>query len=292
MNSSSLSDRNKAIFLLVVSSLLWSLGGVFIKLVKINPIAISGLRSLISALFIMIVTRRFKMNFTKDQIIGSIFYAGTVILFVSATKLTTSANAIMLQYTAPIYVAFFSYGLLKERILPIDWISMIIVIFGMILFFIGKISYSGMVGNVLAILSGITFAGLAIYMRRQKDTSPIDSIIIGNIFTFIVCIPFIPWGGIDRNSVLGLLFLGTIQLGVPYILYSIAIRSITAFEAVLIPVLEPILNPVWTFLVLGEKPNFWAIIGGTIVILAVTLNQIYKIKNIKYSLDIGEDYEG
>jgi len=273
-------EREKAILLLIISSILWSLGGVLIKLVNWNPIAIAGSRSIVSALFIIIVTKRIKIEFTKDQLICSFFYALTVILFVSANKLTTSANAIMLQYTAPIYVAFLSYAFLKEKIYPIDWISIIFVMIGMILFFIGKVTFNGLLGNFVAILSGVTFAALAIFMRRQKDRSPIDSIIIGNIFTAIISIPYMFKGRPDNLSLLGILLLGTIQLGLPYILYSIAIKSITAFEAVLIPVIEPILNPIWTFLVLGEKPTVWAILGGIIVLSSVTVNQIYKLRKI------------
>lgn len=284
-----LNERKGAIILLILSSILWSLGGVFIKLVNLNPIAIAGFRSIISAIFIILVTRRFKFDFSKDQIICAIFYSLTVFLFVGATKLTTAASAIMLQYTAPIYVAFLSYALLKERILMIDWISSFFVIIGMLLFFIGKLSFNNLLGNLLAILSGISFAGLAIFMRKQKDKSPIDSIIIGNILTGIVALPFSFNKVPDKFSIFGLILLGTIQLGLPYMLYSRAIKSINAFEAVLIPVIEPILNPIWTLIVLNERPTVWTIFGGTIVLLSVTLNQIYKINTAK---KLGDAYGG
>jgi len=257
---------------------LWSLGGVFIKLVQWNPIAIAGMRSLISTIFIVSVVRKVKLNFSKDMILGALAYTATVILFVSATKLTTSANAIMLQYTAPIFVAFLSYVILEEEIEKVDWITIVVVFFGMILFFVGKLETKNLLGNLFAILSGITFALIAIYMRKQKDKSPIESIILGNIITAIVSIPFMLQSMPSKMSWLGLLLLGTIQLGLPYILYSKAIKSVTAIEAVLIPVIEPLLNPVWTFIVLNERPGIWAIIGGFIVLMAITLNQVYKLK--------------
>ena len=270
--------RNEAVLLLIFSSILWSLGGVFIKLVQWNPIAIAGMRSLISTIFIVSVVRKVKLDFSKDMILGALAYTATVILFVSATKLTTSANAIMLQYTAPIFVAFLSYVILEEEIEKVDWITIVVVFFGMILFFVGKLETKNLLGNLFAILSGITFALIAIYMRKQKDKSPIESIILGNIITAIVSIPFMLQSMPSKMSWLGLLLLGTIQLGLPYILYSKAIKSVTAIEAVLIPVIEPLLNPVWTFIVLNERPGIWAIIGGFIVLMAITLNQVYKLK--------------
>ncbi|KRQ85804.1 threonine and homoserine efflux system [Caloramator mitchellensis] len=271
-------DRNRAVLFLVLSSILWSLGGVFIKLVQWNPIAIAGMRSLISAIFLIVVVRKVKFNRSKDQIICALTYAATVILFVSATKLTTAANAIMLQYTAPIFVAFLSYIVLKEKVEKIDWITIFIVFLGMILFFIGKLETKNFLGNLLSILSGITYALLAIYMRKQKDKSPEESLIIGNLITAVISIPFMLQSMPSKMSWLGLLLLGTIQLGLPYLLYAKAIKHITAIEAVLIPVIEPLLNPLWTFLVLNERPTPWALLGGFVVLSAITFNQVYKLK--------------
>lgn len=260
-----------AILLLIATAILWSLGGIFIKWVQWNPVAIAGMRSAISAVFLFLVIKKPKLSFSKDQIICAISYAATVISFVTATKMTTAANAILLQYTAPIYVALLSYLVLKEKIKKIDWGTIAVVIGGMVLFFIDDIDITSYLGNLWAIFSGISFAMVALYMRRQKEASPIESILLGNILTAIIGIPFMLQSMPTSSSWVGLALMGTIQLGLPYVLYAIAIKSVTAIEAVLIPVIEPIINPIWVFLILGEVPGKWAVVGGIIVITAVTI---------------------
>jgi drug/metabolite transporter (DMT)-like permease len=201
---------------------------------------------------------------------GALFYALTVILFVLANKLTSAANAILLQYTGPIYVAIFSWMFLKEKVTKIDWIAIIAVIIGMCLFFIDELSADGIVGNFIAILSGMAFAGLAISLRMQKDESPLESILLGNILTGIFGFAWLYQSmPLQQESIIGLLLLGIVQLGIPYILYAKAIQHVTALESILIPVLEPLLNPLWVFLASGIIPGTGAFIGGAIVVMAI-----------------------
>ncbi|MGE5498549.1 MAG: DMT family transporter, partial [Syntrophothermus sp.] len=131
--------HKKAVLFLIITAVLWSLGGVLIKWVPLSPLAIAGMRSLISFLFIMIAFRP-KLKFSGIKIAGGFTYASVVILFVIANKMTTAANAILLQYTAPVYVALFGYWFLKEKITRTDWISIILVLCGMVLFFLDKLS--------------------------------------------------------------------------------------------------------------------------------------------------------
>jgi drug/metabolite transporter (DMT)-like permease len=180
----------------------------------------------------------------------------TVILFVLANKLTSAANAILLQYTGPIHVAIFSWMFLKEKVTTIDWIAIIAVFAGMCLFFIDDLSTDGMLGNVIAILAGMAFAGLAISLRMQKDDSPLESILLGNIVTGIFGFAWLYQSmPMNQDSIIGLLLLGIVQLGIPYILYAKAIQHVTALESILIPVLEPLLNPLWVFLASGQIPS-------------------------------------
>ncbi|KPU43046.1 EamA-like transporter family protein [Oxobacter pfennigii] len=262
--------RYKAIFSLVIAALMWSTGGVLIKLVNWNPIAISGLRSAIAALVILCVIKKPKISFSFYQIAGAVAYTSTLILFVTANKMTTAANAILLQYTAPIYVAIFSAWFLKEKITLLDWFTIFAVIGGMVLFFMDSVTAGNLTGNILAILSGICFAALAMLMRKQKNESPLESIFIGNIMIALVSIPFMFKTMPDTKSLIGLFILGVFQIGIPYIFYSYAIKNVTALEAVLIPVLEPVLNPVWVFLVVGEIPGVWSVVGGIIVLFFIT----------------------
>lgn len=263
-------ERYKAIALLVITAVLWSMGGLLIKLINWNPIAIAGVRSAIAALLILIVIRKPKITWSFNQIGGAIAYAGTVILFVMANKMTTAANAILLQYTAPVYVAIFGAWFLKEKVKWIDWVTIFFVIGGMLLFFIDRVSAGGLAGNIIAIISGIFFAGTAMFMRKQKNESPLESIFLGNVLTALICSPFMFGSMPDASSWAGLLILGIVQLGISYILYSIAIKNVTALEAVLVPVIEPILNPIWVLIVMGEKPGVWSLVGGFIVLFFIT----------------------
>ncbi|MBA1336230.1 MAG: hypothetical protein HPY66_2475 [Firmicutes bacterium] len=278
--------RVLAIFYLVAASLLWSLGGVFIKWVQWNPIAIAGMRSGVSAVFIWIVLRKPRFNWSRDQILCAFSYAATVILFVVANKLTTAANVILLQYTAPIYVAIFGFFVLKEKTTRLDWLTVAVVVGGMVLFFIDDIDVTGLWGNILATLSGITFAGVVMLMRKQKDGSPLESVLLGNILTAVIASPFMLTSAPSVTTSLTLIVMGTIQLGLPYILYSIAIKSVTALEAVLIPVIEPIANPIWVFFMLGEIPGKWSVVGGIVVIAAVTLRCVIVTLKSPVSKDI------
>lgn len=264
-------NKASAIILLVLTGVMWSFGGLFIKSVNAHPLAISGIRSAIACIIITIYVRKPKFTWSFAQIGAALAYASTVILFVAANKFTTAANAILLQYTAPIYVALLGAWLLKEKPRAIDWITMFAVICGMVLFFVESIDTKGMLGNVFALLSGVSFASFTVFMRMQKDSSPIESVILGNAVTAVIGVPFIFTAIPDSKGWLCLLFLGVIQLGIPYILYSIAITKARAIEASLITMIEPILNPVWVSIVIGEIPGALSIIGGIIVIAAVAV---------------------
>lgn len=268
------SKRTQAVFLLVAAAVLWSLAGVLIKWVSLPALAVAGFRSAIALPVMLLFFGRRAVNFSTSQLIGGVCYAATVTLFVSATKLTTSGNAILLQYTAPLYVALLSGWLLHERTRWFDWAAIAAVLCGMSLFFIDQLSADGMTGNILAVLSGIAFASLIIAMRRQKNASPAGSAILGNILTVLICLPWMiqsPPGGADW---IGLALLGVFQIGLSYACYVVAIKSVTAMEGILIPVLEPILNPIWTLLFMGERIGPWALLGGVVVILSIIFRAV------------------
>ncbi len=255
---------------MLVAAILWSSGGLLIKLVFWNPVAIAGSRSLIAVVVLLLFFRGSHLSWSFSQMGGAVAYAVTVTLFVTATKLTTAANAILLQYTAPIYVAFLSIWFLGERVQWFDWATIILVIGGMVLFFFDRLTTGNLLGNGLAILSGVSFSFLVLFLRKQKDESPLGSIILGNILTGIIGLPFMLGSMPDPLSWVGIVLLGVVQLGLSYVLYSEAIKHVTAIEATLVPGIEPILNPIWVFLILGEVPGNWALAGGGIVFVSVT----------------------
>ena len=268
-------DRYKGIAYVVIASILWSTGGLLIKLSDWNPIAISGSRSLISALIMLAYIKKPKITKSKPQIIGAIAYAATVLFFVMANKLTTAANAILLQYTAPIFVAILGVWILKERIHWYDLASIAAVFLGISLFFIQGIEGGKALGNVIAILSGFSMASATVALRLQKDGSAVETTWLGNILTFIIALPFLGQVQFDFKNVMIIVFLGVFQLGISYILYVNSLKYITALEAILLTVIEPLLNPLWVYIFTGEAPGILAIIGGIIVITAIIMRNVY-----------------
>lgn len=256
---------------------MWSLGGLLIKSISLHPLAIAGFRSLIAVPVLWAACRRPKFIFTKAQWGAAFCLAITVILFVTSTKLTTAANSILLQYTAPLYVALLSGPILKERIGKWDWLSLLAVLGGMTLFFVDKVSTEHMLGNLLALMSGVSYGGIVIFLRLQKGRSTIESLLLGHVMTAVVGLPFLFMGSMpSHGDVIRILILGVVQLGIPYALYAIAISYVTALEATLVTMIEPILNPIWVVLFYGERPSPNAMIGGTIVLTAVVIHSFLK----------------
>lgn len=262
--------HRRAVLMLLATATLWSLGGLLIKWVDWNPMAIAGTRSLIGAAVIALAFRK-ELRFTGsfDQIGAAVAYAGTVVLFVVANKLTTAANAILLQYTAPVYVALFSPWFLGERAQSRDWLSLAAILVGMLLFFGDKLSFHGYLGNGVALVSGFCFAWLTLFLRRHGEESSISALVLGNMLAGAIGLPFMFQSLPDAGGWMGLLLLGAVQLGLPYVMYSFALRRVRAVEGILIPMIEPVLNPVWVFLLLGETPGPLALLGGAIILGAV-----------------------
>jgi drug/metabolite transporter (DMT)-like permease len=264
-------QRSHAILLLLVAALIWSTGGFLIKWVQWPPLAISGMRSAIGALFLLLVFRPRGLRLNRYLIGGAVAYAVCVTCFVAANKLTSAANAILLQYTAPAHVALFGYWFLGERPRRVDWITLVAVLLGMLLFFFDDLTLAGFWGNIVALVSGAGFAWMALFLRKQKDADPIHSVILGNLLAAAVALPFMFGPAPTAKGWLGLGLLGLFQVGTAYALFTLAIRHVTALESMLIPTIEPILNPVWVLLLLGERPGPMAIVGGAVIVLAITL---------------------
>jgi drug/metabolite transporter (DMT)-like permease len=266
--------RSTAIFLLIATAVIWSTGGFLIKWVEWSPLAISGMRSAIGGVFLWMVfrPRRFRLN--RYVIGGAIAYAVCVTCFVVANKLTSAANAILLQYTAPLHVALFAFWFLGERPRRLDWLALFPALIGMVLFFLDDLTLDGFWGNLLALISGMGFAWMALFMRKQKDADPVQSVILGNLIAAAVGLPFMFQSAPSSQGWIGLLLLGLFQIGLAYGLFTIAIRHVTALESMIIPIIEPILNPIWVLLLLGEKPGSLAMVGGIIILSAITFRSV------------------
>jgi drug/metabolite transporter (DMT)-like permease len=210
-----------------------------------------------------------------------VLYAATLMLFVTANKLTTAANATFLQSTAPLYMLLFGPLLLKEHVRRRDLAFMAPVALGMLLFFVGTdtpvhTAPNPSRGNVLALLSGFTYALMLIGLRWMGnraggDGSGLPTVVAGNIIAFVACLPAaLPVTGAGTGDWLAVSYLGVFQIGAAYLLLTIGIRHVTALEASVLLLLEPALNPVWAWLAHGERPGAWPIVGG-VLILGATL---------------------
>jgi len=267
-----LAEHQKGILFVAFAALLWSSGGLLIKLVTFDAMQISFFRCAFASLtfFAVFRTQIFKANvFT---IINSLFYASVLILYVLAMKATTAANAIFLQSTAPIYVLIFEPLLIKTKYEKINIISVAAVFMGMILFFTGKISPEHFEGNIFALLSGVFFAALFLGLKKNKPEYQFSSIFYGNVIVALVCIPFLSGiTNVNFSNLWMVAFLGIFQIGIAYIFFSRGLKRVNAIEASLISLIEPVLNPVWVFFGYGEVPSITAIIGGMIIISAISI---------------------
>lgn len=275
------SHKTAGVFAMVATASLWSIAGLFIKVIDWNPYAIAGLRSFIASLVILVFLGKPKFHFSFAQVTAAVANALTMLLFVIANKKTTAANAILLQYIAPVLTAFIGAAILKERTRIEHWISIFFVAAGMVIMFMNKLGGGQVVGNIIALTSALTFSLYFVFLRMQKEGSPVESNLLSHWITAGICLGvsfFMPLPNFTVKSVGAILVLGIIQIGVPSILIAYAIKRISAVSANLIAVIEPVFNPVWVFLVLGEAPGINTIIGGAVIIFAVTSVSIISAK--------------
>jgi len=261
------------IWAMVATAFLWSSAGLFIKIIDWNPFAIAGARSLISSLVVLAWLRRPRFHWSFPQVGAALAQAATMLLFVSANKTTSAANAILLQYVGPVFTAIIGAWMLKEKAHWEHWVAFLFVGAGMVLLFLDKLGGGRPLGNILALLSGLVFSFYYIFMRMQKDSSPLESILLAHWLTAAIGLGvalFLPRPVFTWQAAGAIALLGVFQVGVAAILFTTAIKRIPAVFANLIAVIEPVFNPLWVFLALGEAPGLTAIAGGAIIVMAVT----------------------
>ena len=270
----SLTERRKAILFLILAAALWSTAGVFVKALDWQPMSILAGRGLFTSIVFLLYLRRLPTKWSRWMLLGAGASIATQFLFITSTKLTTAANSIFLQYTAPIYVVLLAYWLLREKPSRTDWVAMGIIFLGLLLFFGDQLSTEGFYGNILAVISGITAAVMMVSFRAQKDSSPEDSVLLASLVIAIFGFPSILKESWTVTDWLSIAYLGIIQIGLAFILFTRGIKHIPALEANLIGTLEPILSPLWVFLFLGERMGAFALLGGLVVLVGVTISAI------------------
>ncbi len=264
------------------AAILWSSGGLFIKWVSLDALGITMWRSLFAGATIAVLVRPgwlvpWRANGLTWGMATS--YAAMMLLFVSATRLTTAANAIFLQYTAPLYVLVLGRFFLDERPSRLDLATIAAALGGMGLFFVGRLEANDIAGNACAITSGVAFAAFLVFLRQPSctPTTRPRAMVLGNAMLVLgLLVTNITRGEASAftpgaSDMAALLFLGVVQIGLAYILFGFGMAHVEALEASLIGMIEPVLNPVWVFLALGEKPGLWAVAGGAAIIASVTV---------------------
>ena len=265
-----MADRRHAVVLLVLCAVMWSTGGLLVKWIAWPAFALASVRSAIAAAVLLLFLREWRRGWSWWRLSGALAGAVSMLGFVVATKLTTAANAIFLVYTAPLYVALLSAWVLREPLRRGDWLTLLLALVGLGCFCGEQLTLEGWVGNGCALGSGLATAWLVVCLRKHAATSPLTILWLANVLVAVVGVPFLGAAPPDPGSWGLLLVAGVVQLGVPTLLYGKAIPHVRAIEAMLIPVIEPVLNPVWVWLVVSEVPSGWALLGGTIVVGAVT----------------------
>lgn len=269
-------------YLLVLgAALLWSTGGLFIKANNLTPYELSCGRALFAAATVALLTRREGFGLNVVTGVASVIYAVLLLLFVIATKLTTAANAIFLQYTAPIYILLLEPLLYRERYRWQDFVVVACCLAGMSLFFVGKLRAEDIEGNLAALGSGICFAAFYLLLRhpRSRRVNRASSVIYGNLLLGLVTLPVLVAGAakLSVRNVELMAYLGIVQIGVAYTLLTLGVaRGVKSLDASIIGYIEPVLNPVWVFLFLHERPSHWALVGGALIIVAVLAHTLWS----------------
>jgi drug/metabolite transporter (DMT)-like permease len=283
LSPTSESQHRRALLLLALCGVFWSTGGVLIKLVDWHPMAIWATRSAFAASLLWLVRRPNLRRLSRAEWAAALSLAVTTGLFVVANKLTTAANAILIQYSAPVWVALLGAWFLGERASRLDWMTIALVLGGIALFFLDQLTLDHVAGNLVALGAGVAFAFHAMTLRRVaiagEATDPLRPLLVGNLIAAAAGAPFCFLSAPpDATGWAALVVLGTVQQGAAYLCYGWAIRHATALEAMLIPIVEPILSPLWVAIAIGEMPGSWALVGGVIVVSAVTLRGVLSRK--------------
>lgn len=278
--------------MMIACAVMWSIGGILMKYIDCSAFFIAGARSFISGLVVLAYMEscRMKVQFNRQSVAAGISLCGCVTCFVCANKMTTAANAIVLQYVSPAVVLLISALFLGQKLRKIEVGVVALTFCGILLFFVDELDLGSMAGNFVAIASGTFMGAMFIFNAKIDDMSvKMSGILFAHLMTALIGLPVGIASGhmnLDMRAVLFLVILGIVQLGIPYVLYGKASSLISPLACSLIGMVEPLLNPVWVALFYGEIPGVFAIIGGVIVLGAVVF---YNIWDEKYSKTAGAE---
>lgn len=275
--------KRKAILQMLVCATMWSTGGIFIKLIPWNPFVIAGWRSLVAVGTVLLFLKfgKIKFKFNIRAVLMGLLMCLTFFSFVSANKLTSAANAIVLQFTAPLFLMAFSAVLFHDKFRRADLVAVLVTMAGIALFFFDSLDAGHLLGNCIAILAGAFMAGMYLAIGKVDEETKMGGMLLGHIFTAAIGIPvtFFTSAPISTAAILCILGLGVIQLGIPYILLTLSSKNCPPLACSLLGAIEPLLNPLWVFIFNGEAPGLFALVGGVVVIISIASWCIWQNKN-------------
>lgn len=273
-----MTQQNKGNLYILLTAFLWSIGGILIKYIPMGAIAINASRSVIAFIFFIIYRKSWKIKLNKTIMLAALSLVLTNLLYVTANKMTTAANAIVLQYTAPIFVLIWDCLYQKRAPKKYQYLVVGMAFAGMLLFFCDQLDSGHLLGNIIAIASGVTFSGV-FFVNSLPSSSSEDSSMLAFALSALIGIPF--YGELQFLNVIGiiaLLILGIFQLAVAYVVFAKGAKLTTPVSASLIGLLEAMLNPLWVFLFFHETIGRFALLGALIILLAVILNIVMSAK--------------
>lgn len=280
-----MNKRNLGPLYIVFAAIFWSFGGLLGKLIPWSGLTIAALRGVIAALTIAIYRRNFHFKLNKPILLAGLSLTVTTVLFMLANKMTSAANAIVLQYTSPVFIILLTLIIYKQKPRKRDLFAIIGVLIGISIFFLDQFKSGQYLGDLIALASGLSFAAV-FFANKLPNASPIDATYLGNLLSLFI-LPFILF---DQSFIqnqspttwLLIILMGVFQLGFGYIFFSLGIKQTPATTSSIIATLEPILNPIWVFLFLREVPSTLSLIGGLIVLITVSIyNTIVTKENYK-----------
>ena len=273
-------SKYKGSLSMVVAALCWSVGGLCFKFIPWNAVSIIGFRALFGAAVYAVFRKSVKVKLSKGNILAALFLSFTTVLFVFANQMTTAAAAVMLQFTAPIFILIIEFVIYRKKPRLSEAAAVFITFLGMLLFFAGDLGAGRMAGDIIAVFSGFTFACVFVCNKRP-DTEPEQSVMLGFLINAVICTPFAffdPNISADIVPWFFVILLGTVQVGLAYVFFTLGIKRAPALLACLIVALEPVLNPVWVAIFTPERPGQFAIAGGTVIIVTVVAYNMWVAK--------------
>ena len=267
---------------IIIAAVFWSFGGLLGKLIPWSGLTIAALRGIIAAVTIGLYRRSFSFKLNKPILLAGISLTITTILFMIANKMTSAANAIVLQYSSPVFIILLTLIIYKQKPKKRDMFAIFGVLVGISIFFLDQFKSGNYIGDLIALGSGLSFAAV-FFANKLPNASPIDATYLGNLLSLFI-LPFVFFDQkflMNQSSLtwLYITLMGVFQLGFGYIFFSLGIKHTAATTSSIIATLEPILNPIWVFVFIGEVPSLLALVGGVIVLITVSIYNVIVTKD-------------